>query len=182
MADKAEDLRESLRKALVNDLNQESVEMDERAKKIERDRPGGIDIAGGGNGMAPAPCHARGEKLVVGGSPVSPREQCLIDGLREDAESLRKLAKEIGDGGDLTHVAANSRRRINAIEEEKDRVWARFVKIDLADRNDSLESFQVVVLMNRILDASRVKDKIGKYHGFITFAGVTPESRGETMA
>ena len=169
MTGNVDDLREDIRKGLSEDLKTEADNMADMADRIESERPCGIDVGAGGNGIAPA-----GRRVVVGGRPVSPRERFCIDGLREDAESLRGIAELIDGGETLDAVAAQARKRFNAIGEERDRVWAKFMQVDLGKRHGSLESFQVTMMINRHLEAKMVPERIGEVADYIELADAAP--------
>ena len=169
MTGNVDDLREGIRAGLSEDMKTEADNMDDMADRIESERPGGINVGAGGNGIA-----GIGRRLVVGGRPVCEKERFQIDGMREDAESLRKLAEMIDGGETLVSVVVQARRRRDAIGEERDRVWAKFIQLDLAVRDESLESFQVTVMIDRHVQARVVPDRIAEVAKYIKLADATP--------
>ena len=169
MTGNVDDLREGIRAGLSEDMKTEADNMDDMADRIESERPGGINVGAGGNGIA-----GIGRKLVVGGRPVCAKERFMIDGLREDAESLRKLAEMVDGGETLDNVAAQARRRRDAIGGERDRVWAEFVRLDLDARDESLESFQVTIMIDRHVQAGVAPERIAEVANYIDLADFVP--------
>ena len=109
MTGNVDDLREGIRAGLSEDMKTEADNMDDMADRIESERPGGINVGAGGNGIA-----GIGRRLVVGGRPVCEKERFQIDGLqggRGVPAEARGDDRRRGDPGQRRRAGEKAARR-----------------------------------------------------------------------
>ena len=175
MTDHIEDLKGAIIGGLVHELEKVVTKNRDDARAIETNRPGGIDIGKGANWIAPTPS---GRPVIVGGAPIAPYEEFMIDACRRDADSLEEVIEAVKTGKLKSNQSAmaKARNRRNKIVEERDVLMAQYKSVPVEDRteeglHESRLPMRIAFTMIRLADAERAICLIDEYGGFHDEAG-----------